>query len=439
MQSGIILVLCLIAAVCSVAALITVLVRKAPKYDTGEAMRRIEALRQDILAEARQSRSENIEAVQSSIKSAAEMLMGSERRIASAQDMRLSALQGTVTEMMKRVDARLESSSSHSETKLENIRTTMEKQLLIMQEDNSKKLEQMRMTVDEKLEKTLQERIGQSFRLVSERLEQVYRGLGEMRNLASDVGDLKKVLSNVKTRGILGEVQLGAILEQILAPEQYEINVATKPGSTCVVEYAVKLPGSGSGSVYLPIDAKFPADAYTKLVDAYDTGEPAAVNAAGRELEHRIKAFAKDIHDRYIDPPNTTDFGIMFLPFEGLYAEVVRRGLLEPLQRDYKVTVSGPTTLAAMLNSLQMGFRTLAIQKRSGEVWQVLGAVKTEFEKFYDVLGSAQQKLSQASSELDKLVGVRTRQIRRKLISVSRVTEDDASRVIDTPDDHPPQ
>ncbi len=306
---------------------------------------------------------------------------------------------------------------------LENIRRAVSGQLDTIRQENNQQLEKMRQTVDEKLQKTLDDRISQSFRLVNERLEQVYAGLGEMRNLASGVGDLKKVLSNVKTRGVLGEFQLGAILEQILSPEQYEANVKTRLGSTHYVEYAIKLPGNDDGTVWLPIDAKFPVDAYTQLLDAYDTGDADQVKAAGSALDARIRSFAKDIRDKYIDPPNTTDFAIMFLPIEGLYAEVVRRDLVEVLQRDFHVNIAGPTTMAAVLNSLQMGFRTLAIQKRSGEVWKVLGAVKTEFEKFGGAVKAAQNRLEQASDELDKLVGVRTRQIQRKLASVTTLTD----------------
>lgn len=314
---------------------------------------------------------------------------------------------------------------------LENIRRAVSGQLDTIRQENTRQLEQMRQTVDEKLQKTLNDRISQSFQLVNERLEQVYAGLGEMKTLASGVGDLKKVLSNVKTRGVLGEFQLGAILEQILSPEQYEANVKTRPGSTHYVEYAIKLPGNDDGTVWLPIDAKFPVDAYTQLLDAYDTGDTDAVKAAGSALDARIRTFAKDIRDKYIDPPNTTDFGIMFLPIEGLYAEVVRRGLVEVLQRDYHVNIAGPTTMAAVLNSLQMGFRTLAIQKRSGEVWKVLGAVKTEFEKFGSAVKAAQNRLEQASDELDKLVGVRTRQIQRKLANVTNLAEPEAVALLE--------
>ena len=266
---------------------------------------------------------------------------------------------------------------------------------------------------------------------MNQRLEQVYQSLGEMKTLANDVGSLQRVLSNVKTRGVLGEMQLGAILEQILSPEQYEANVKTRPGSSNFVEYAVKLPGDGNGTVWLPIDAKFPADAYNQLLEASESGDPERVRAAGSVLEQRVRSFAKDIRDKYLAPPYTTDFGIMFLPTEGLYAEVVRRGLVDVLQRDCRVNIAGPTTMAALLNSLQMGFRTLAIQKRSGEVWKVLGAVKTEFEKFGGVIAAAQQRLDQANSELDKLVGVRTRQIQRKLDKVTSLSEEESVALLE--------
>ena len=317
---------------------------------------------------------------------------------------------------------------------LESIRRAMVTQLSGIREENNRQLEQMRQTVDEKLQKTLNDRITQSFQLVNERLEQVYAGLGEMKTLASGVGDLKKVLSNVKTRGVLGEVQLGAILEQILSPEQYEANVKTRPNTTHYVEYAVKLPGADEGTIWLPIDAKFPVDAYAQLLDAYDSGDADAVKAAGNVLEQRIRAFARDIRDKYVAPPHTTDFGIMFLPIEGLYAEVVRRGLIETLQNEFHINIAGPTTMAALLNSLQMGFKTLAIQKRSGEVWKLLGAVKTEFDRFGNVVEAAQQRLEQAGNELDKLVGVRTRQIQRKLASVTSLSDSEATALLDSGD-----
>ena len=317
-----------------------------------------------------------------------------------------------------KLEEKVDGLTQQNENKLEAMRLTLENKITALQEDNSKKLDAMRETVDEKLQETLDKRISQSFQLVNERLEQVYKGLGEMQILANGVGDLKKVLSNVKTRGILGEIQLQAILEEILAPEQYEMNVATKKGSRDVVEFAIKLPADDNRVVYLPIDSKFPGDKYAQLMDAYEEGDPSKIAIAQKELDIIIKKSAKDIHDKYIDVPNTTEFAIMFLPFEGLYAEVVRRGFVESLQRDYKINIAGPTTMAALLNSLQMGFKTLAIQKRSSEVWDVLGAVKSEFDKFGSVLENAQNKLNLAQKELDNLVGVRTRQIQKKLDKV---------------------
>lgn len=318
-------------------------------------------------------------------------------------------------------------SSMQSEQKLENIRMTMESRIARMQEDNNLQLTKMRQTVDEKLQQTLEDRISKSFETVRRSLEEVYKGLGEMQTLASGVGDLKKVLSNVKTRGILGEIQLGAILEQILSKDQYNENVCTKKGSSERVEFAVKMPGDGVDTVFLPIDAKFPGDAYANLMSAYESGEAGAIGEMRKILMNAIKKAGKDIHDKYIDPPFTTDFAIMFLPFEGLYAEAVNLGAMEILQRDFKVVVAGPATMAALLNSLQMGFKTLAIQKHSGEVWKVLGAVKTEFDKFGDVLSATQQRINQANLELDKLVGTRTRSIQRTLRNVQNLASE-ASR-----------
>jgi len=288
-------------------------------------------------------------------------------------------------------------------------------------QQTEKKLEQMRETVDEKLQKTLNERLGQSFEAVGKQLEAVQVGLGEMKTLANDVGGLKKVLSNVKMRGGIGEVQLAMLLEQILAPEQYAANVKTKQNSADIVEFAIKLPGRDDNNkqVWLPIDAKFPKDVYEQLQTAYDTSDIVQIEVAQKNLEQTIKKMAKDISDKYIDPPNTTDFGILFLPFEGIYAEVVRKAsLLEDLQRNYKIVVTGPSTLAAILNSLQMGFKTLAIQKRSGEVWKVLGNVKTEFEKFGGLIEKAQGNIQNGLKQLDEVVGVRTRAIQRQLRDV---------------------
>ncbi len=330
----------------------------------------------------------------------------------------ISALRKTVVDMSNSVDKRFETFQKTNENGLNKMRETLETKVDTMQKSNEQKLDQMRETVDEKLQKTLEERISKSFELVSKRLEEVYKSLGEMQKLSSGVDDLKKVLSNVKTRGILGEVQLGAILEQILNSDQYDTNVATKKGSNDRVEFAVKLPGENDDFVYLPIDAKFPMDAYQNLMDAYDEGSAEKVAEMAKVLTTRIKGFGKDIKNKYIDVPNTTEFAIMFLPVEGLYAEVVRRGMVEELQKD-KISIAGPTTMAALLNSLQMGFKTLAIQKRSGEVWNVLEGVKQEFVKFGGVLEKTQTRMRQASDELDKLVGTRTNAINRKLRSVA--------------------
>lgn len=302
-----------------------------------------------------------------------------------------------------------------------------------LMDSTEKRLEEIRITVDEKLQKTLNERISQSFRLVTAQLESVQKGLGEMQTLAQDVGGLKRVLSNVKTRGTMGEIQLGMLLEQILAPEQYDCNVKTNKASNDLVEFAIKLPGRDDfrDFVYLPVDAKFPKDVYEQMLAAYDSGDKATVDSATRLLEATIKKMAKDISDKYLAPPDTTDFGIMFLPFEGIYAEVVRNSsLLDELQRIYKVVVTGPTTLAAILNSLQMGFRTLAIQKHSGEVWNILGAVKKEFESFGGMLEKAQKNLQTASSQLDEVMGKRTRAIQRRLKDVDSLTDKEARSVL---------
>ena len=347
-----------------------------------------------------------------------------EQQRALRQELAQSA-ERSASASASRQEARLTAFAMETEQKLSGIRATLEQRLQYLQEDNGRRLEEMRATVDQRLQKSLEDRLTQSFQLVNTRLAEVYKGLGEMQTLAAGVGDLKKILSNVKTRGILGEVQLGAILGEILSPEQYGTNVATRPGSRNVVEFAVKLPARDGETVWLPIDSKFPADAYTDLRDAYDSGDPQAAQAAASVFTGRLRAFAKDIRDKYIDPPNTTDFAILFLPTEGLYAEAVNRGMVEVLQRDYRVNLAGPSTMAALLNSLQMGFRAFAIQKRSGQVWQVLGAVKTEFDRFAQVLALTQQRLSQAGEELDKLVGVRTRQIQRQLRQVEGLREPD--------------
>lgn len=380
------------------------------------------ALPRELREEMYRSRQETIGMVQSSVKNMGDMLSQAQRESMELQSRRLSEL-----------NKQFARTSMDIEQRLENIRISMEKKVSNMTEENNRQLAEMRNTVDEKLQKTLEERIGRSFRQVSESLQQVTRGLGEMQNLAAGVGDLKKVLSNVKTRGIVGEIQLGAILQQILSPEQYEENIAVKGGSERV-EYAVKFPGEGDRPVYLPIDSKFPGDAYLNLQDAYDTGDRQLIKIATDNLRNAVIKAAKDIRSKYIQPPQTTEFAILFLPFEGLYAEVLRLGIVESLQRDYRINIAGPTTMAAMLNSFQMGFKSIALQRRSGEVWDTLAKVRTEFEKFGNVLVKTQTKMEQAQKDLETLVGVRTRGIQRALKNVSVLgeeTEDEYEHLCD--------
>ena len=313
----------------------------------------------------------------------------------------------------------------------------MGRQQDILVKSTEKRLDDMRLMVEEKLQKTLNERIGQSFELVRAQLENVQRGLGEMKNLAEDVGGLKKVLGNVKTRGTFGEIQLAALLEQMLSPEQYEANVKTRKNATEFVEFAIKLPGKDNGKdvVYLPIDAKFPKDVYEQYIDAYEAGDTSLIESTSKQLEITIKRMAKDIHDKYVEPPLTTDFAIMFLPFENIYAEVIRRtSLIETLQKDFKIVVTGPTTLGAILNSLQMGFRTLAIQKRTSEVWNVLGAVKTEFGKFGGMLEKVQKNLQNAGDQLEEVMGKRTRAIERKLRQVEALPTEESQKMLSIQD-----
>jgi DNA recombination protein RmuC len=319
-----------------------------------------------------------------------------------------------------------------TEKKLDSVRDTMETKIGDLQKQNDAKLEEMRKTVDEKLHQTLETRLGESFKQVSERLEQVHKGLGEMQTLATGVGDLKKALSNVKVRGILGEYQLENLLEQFLSPEQYSKNIPTRPGSNERVEFAICMPGNNEGepTIWLPIDAKFPTEDYIKLTDAYESGNLNEIDAYKKLLINRVKASAKDIRGKYIEPPYTTDFGIMFLPFEGLYAEVLRLGVFETIQRDYKVTIVGPTTLSAFLNSLQMGFRTLAIQKRSSEVWELLGAVKTEFGKFGVTLEKTKKKLNEAANDIDS-ASIRSRAIERKLRNVQELPQEESGKILE--------
>jgi DNA recombination protein RmuC len=345
---------------------------------------------------------------------------------------RLNENSGNQLTQLETFAKQLQHLTQSNEQKLERMRETMQVQIGALQEDNSRKLEAMRQTVDEKLHATLEKRLGESFQMVSDRLEQVHKGLGEMQTLAAGVGDLKKVLTNVKTRGMWGEIQLGMLLEQILAPGQFESNVATKPGSGERVEFAIVLPGRGdAGPVYLPVDAKFPQEDYQRLLEAQEAADAVGVEAAAKALEIRIKAEAKDIRDKYLSPPHTTDFGILFLPVEGLYAEVLRRtGLYETLLREYHVTVAGPTTLAAILNSLQMGFRTLAIEKRSSEVWMLLSAVKTEFGKFGDILDKTNKKLQEASNVMDDAAR-KSRAIERKLKGVQSLPDASADKLLE--------
>lgn len=369
------------------------------------------SLKDEILSQQAQMRAEVSQSVRESMQAFGSMISDHMRYSAEAQSLKI----GEIGEMQ---NLRL----SENNRKLEDMRETVERKLTDIQIDNNHRLEEMREIVDEKLQKTINQRMNESFQLVNERLEQVYRGLGEMQTLAAGVGDLKKVLSNVKTRGILGEVQLAAILREILAPEQYDTEVRVRPGSRNAVEFAVKIP-TDSGFIYLPIDSKFPGETYGKLRDAYDSGDPVQIGECAKALISTLKGEAKMIRDKYIEPPYTTEFAIMFLPFEGLYAEAVNRGMVEILQREYSVNIAGPSTMAAMLNSLQMGFRSFAIQKRSGEVWNVLSSVRTEFEKFETVLKSAQQRINQANAELDRLVGARTRAIRKKLDGISELEQ----------------
>ena len=340
------------------------------------------------------------------------------RRDVSAQRVEMyQTLQSEFSEMNRGLSDR----AQEEDRRMEYLRATVENRLNALQASNAAELEKIRSSVDEKLQASLDETLARSFAQVRGSLDQVYRGIGEMQGLAQDVGDLRKLMTNVKSRGVIGEMQLGAILAQIMAPEQYEANAQVKPNTQERVEYAVKLPGNGEGCVYLPIDSKFPGDIYGALQDAYDNADAAYAEAQRKRLSQFIRSSAKEIRDKYVEPPYTTDFGVMFLPFEGLYAEVVNMELMEICQKEYRVMIAGPSTLAALLNSLQMGFRTLAIQKRSTEVWGVLGQVKGEFDKFADVLASAQQRINQANAELDRLIGVRTRSIQKTLSGIQKL------------------
>lgn len=348
---------------------------------------------------------------------------------------RMSEIAGLQKDQLEIFAVQLKNLTASNEGRMDRLRESVEERLRLIQEDNARKLEQMRVTVDEKLHDTLEKRLGESFKLVSERLELVQRGLGEMKTLASGVGDLKKVLTNVKTRGTFGEIQLASLLEQVLAPGQYEANVETRKGSGQRVEFALKLPGRNGtteGQVWLPLDAKFPQEDYLRLVEAQELGDVLLAGDAAKQLDKAVRLMATDIRDKYLDPPQTTDFGVMFLPTEGLYAEVLRRpGLFDALQRDFKVMIAGPTTLAALLNSLQMGFRTLAIEKRSAEVWNLLGAVRTEFSKFGLVLEKTSKKLQEAGNHIDQ-AAVRTRVIEKKLKGVQEMPDVEAAQLLES-------
>jgi len=409
------IILIVLSSLAAVAATVTAIVcltsLSAVKKELAEAKKEVSAIKTDVLSAVNDGIKTNNEVLQTTLR-----LYGEQ-----------------VSALSSGLDTRMESLRKNQDERLEAVRATLDRNVRQMQEDNQKKLEEIRLTVDEKLQKTLNDRVTESFKLVGTQLEQVHKSLGEMQTLASGVGDLKKILSNVKTRGVFGEVQLSRILEQILTSDQYVTNFATKKNSRDVVEFAVKLPGKSEYDepVYLPLDAKFPLDVYNALLDAYDTGDPAQTEAAGKMLEAAIKKNAKDIRDKYIDPPNTTDFAVMFLPTEGLYAEVVRRtGLIEILAAEYSVNVCGPSTISAFLNSLQMGFRTLAIEKRSHEVWNILGAVKTEFGHFDKVLASVKKKFTSADNELNDLIGVRTRAMMRKLKNVETMSDESAKSIL---------
>ncbi|WP_198911807.1 DNA recombination protein RmuC [Prosthecochloris ethylica] len=396
-----------------------------------EAMEGLKRLQQDEFARNRQEQRQVLGDFRAEL---GRLLMENRQELGTAIKSFEETLSGDAREqsrLLREQFARLmetqERIRSETSDRLDSVRGTVEARLERLQEQNALKLEEMRLTVDEKLQETLEKRLSDSFRQVSERLQKVHEGLGEMKHLATGVGDLKKVLSNVKTRGILGEMQLQNILSSLLSPEQYEENVAVRDGSRERVEFAIRLPGRDEEGepVYLPLDAKFPMEAYYRLVDASESGNGEALKQASKEIEIEMKRCAKEISEKYLNPPRTTDFGLLFLPVEGLFAEVVRNtSLLEMLQRDYSIVVTGPTTLAALLNSLQMGFRTLAIERRTGEVWKVLAQVKREFGRFGEVLDRAQNRLTQASSEIDRLVGVRTRSIQRSLKGIDEGERD---------------
>jgi DNA recombination protein RmuC len=427
-----------VVSLVSVALLALLLYRSfRPAADSGLASR-IDALERMLERQERLLREElarNREEAQLSARQGREENASAVSAFGDSLLKRMSELAGLQKDQLDIFAGQLKSLTTSNEGRMDKLRETLEERLRLIQEDSARKLEQMRATVDEKLHDTLEKRLGESFKLVSERLELVQRGLGEMQTLASGVGDLKKVLTNVKTRGTFGEIQLSSLLEQVLAPGQYDSNVETRKGSGQRVEFALKLPGrdgTADGMVWLPLDAKFPQEDYLRLVEAQESADIPAAAEASKQLDKSVRLMAAQIRDKYLDPPHTTDFGVMFLPTEGLFAEVLRRpGLFDALQRDFKVMIAGPTTLAAMLNSLQMGFRTLAIEKRSAEVWNLLGAVRTEFSKFGQVLEKTSKKLQEAGNHIDQ-AAVRSRSIEKKLKGVQEMPGSEATALLES-------
>lgn len=424
MNETLITILLCVSCVLSAAAFVAAIAaaRKKPENSEKETLKKLD--------ETKAGLDGRISAVQTSVAEAIRTLSSQQTETAMKD---AQTLKNSLDAFAKQV----ETMSSGMDKRMAEIRVTMETRLGAMQEDNNKRLSQIETTVNEKLQKTLDERVANSFKTVNEQLEKVYKGLGEMQTLATGVGDLKKVLSNVKTRGILGEMQLDRILEDILTPAQYDTNVITKKGSNDPVEFALKIPSrDGDDSyIYMPIDSKFPLERYSALQDAYEKGDSAAISAATSQLESFIKENAKKIREKYIDPPHTTEFGIMFLPTEGLYAEVVRRSeLVSYISEQYHINIAGPSTISALLNSLQMGFKTLAIEKRSHEVWKVLGAVKTEFGRFEDELSTLQNSLKKASTSVDKLFKTRTKQMLSKLKKVEELPEEESAKMFDDVD-----
>lgn len=423
----------------SIVLLVVILVRLSRHGSHGLEMR-LEALERLLEKQERMLREEMSRSREESLTAARQGRQENSAAVTALGDSllkRMSEIAGLQKNQLEIFAGQLKTLTTSNEGRMDKLREAVEARLVVIQEDNARKLEQMRATVDEKLHDTLEKRLGESFKLVSERLEQVQRGLGEMQTLAVGVGDLKRVLTNVKTRGTFGEVQLGSLLEQILAPGQYDMNVETRKGSGQRVEFALKLPGrdgTTDGLVWLPLDAKFPQEDYLRLVEAQEICDALAANDASRQLDKTVCEMAKNIRDKYLDPPNTTDFAVMFLPTEGLFAEVLRRpALSDLLQREYRVVVAGPTTLAALLNSLQLGFRTLAIEKRSAEVWNLLGAVRTEFHKFGEVLDKTRKKILEAGNHIDA-ASVRTRSIGRKLRDVQELPGAVAAALLETED-----